>query len=93
MTDDMLQGSHYKAAPQRTQQFVHYLLNMSPSEGVSGMAEVRDDEGLTPQGSAWIPGLVLIQGVLDGGGRRIWPHEKPGEYMECTRKTSIHNQP
>ena len=57
------------------------------------MAEVRDDEGLTPEGSAWIPGLVLIQGVLGGGGRRIWPHEKPGEYMECTRKTSIHNQP
>ena len=57
------------------------------------MAEARDDEGLTPQGSAWIPGLVLVQGVLGGRGRRIWPHEKPGEYMECTRKISIHNQP
>ena len=57
------------------------------------MAEARDDEGLTPQCSAWIPDLVLVQGVLGGGGRWIWPHEKPGEYMECTRKTSIHNQP
>ena len=41
------------------------------------MAEVRVDEGLTPQGSAWIPGPALVQGVLGDGGRRIWPHEKP----------------
>ena len=66
---------------------------MTSSEGVSGMAEACDEEGLTPQGSAWIPGLVLVHGVLSDGGRRIWPHEKPGEYMGCTRKTSIHNQP
>ena len=46
------------------------------------MTEACDEEGLTPQGSAWIPGLVLVQGVLGDGGRRIWPHEKPGEYME-----------
>ena len=57
------------------------------------MAEACDEEGLTPRGSAWIPDLVLVQGVLGDGGRRIWPHEKPGEYMKCTRKTSIHNQP
>ena len=66
---------------------------MTSSEGVSGMVEACNEEGLTPQGFVGIPDLVLIQGVLGDGGRRIWPHEKPGEYMKCTRKTSIHNQP
>ena len=34
------------------------------------MAKACDEEGLTPRGSARIPCLVLIQGVLDDGGGR-----------------------
>ena len=41
-----------QAAPQRTQQFVHYLLNMSSSEGVSPAANFSktDEKPLFKEG-------------------------------------------
>ena len=83
---------HPSIAQQAHSQYVAYYptysRHLSESLWQRWRREQLGDDGLYPQGSAWdTDPSSRTAGTWHRESTKIW-HEKPGEYFECTRKTS-----
>ena len=83
---------HPSIAQQAHTQYVAYYptysRHLSESLWQRWRREQLGDDGLYPQGSAWdTDPSSRTAGTWHRESTEIW-HEKPGEYFECTRKTS-----